>query len=93
MTDTISRPATISHWIGGQLVPGTSGRTSPVFNPATGAVQADLQLASVEELDRAVAVARRRSPRGARRPCRSARTSCSASGRCWTRGAMSWRAS
>ena len=26
----------ISHWIGGQLVAGQSGRTGPVYNPATG---------------------------------------------------------
>ena len=26
----------ISHWIDGRLSPGTSGRTAPVYNPATG---------------------------------------------------------
>src|SRR6478735_6966771 len=26
----------IAHWIDGRRTPGTSGRTSPVFNPATG---------------------------------------------------------
>ena len=29
---------TIHHLVGGQSVPGTSGRTSPVFDPATGGV-------------------------------------------------------
>ena len=48
----------ISHWIDGRVVEGTSGRTSPVFNPATGAVQANLDLASGAELDAAVAVAK-----------------------------------
>ena len=48
----------IDHWINGSLVPSASGRTSPVFNPATGEVQAQVGLASVEEVDRAVAVAK-----------------------------------
>ena len=49
---------TIDHWINGALVPSTSGRTSPVFNPATGQVQANVGLASVAEVDAAVAAAR-----------------------------------
>ena len=52
----------ISHWIDGRVVEGTSGRTSPVFNPATGAVQANLDLASVAELDTAVTVAKAAFP-------------------------------
>ena len=28
--------ARISHWIGGRIVPGESGRRGPVFNPALG---------------------------------------------------------
>ena len=47
-----------SHWIDGRAVPGTSGRTGPVYNPATGEVQAQVALASVAEVDTAVAVAR-----------------------------------
>ncbi|WP_270888864.1 CoA-acylating methylmalonate-semialdehyde dehydrogenase [Pedococcus sp. 5OH_020] len=47
----------ISHWIDGRLQEGTSGRTAPVFNPATGQQTAEVDLASVEELDRAVASA------------------------------------
>ncbi len=47
----------ISHWIDGSSVTGTSGRTSPVFDPATGKVSADLDLASVSEVDAAVASA------------------------------------
>jgi hypothetical protein len=27
----------ISHWIGGRVVEGTSGRSGPVFDPALGA--------------------------------------------------------
>jgi malonate-semialdehyde dehydrogenase (acetylating)/methylmalonate-semialdehyde dehydrogenase len=48
----------ISHWIDGAVVAGTSGRTSPVFNPATGLQSADLDLASAAEVDRAVASAK-----------------------------------
>jgi malonate-semialdehyde dehydrogenase (acetylating)/methylmalonate-semialdehyde dehydrogenase len=47
----------ISHWIDGRVVAGTSGREGPVFNPATGDTQAMVDLASAEEVDRAVAVA------------------------------------
>jgi malonate-semialdehyde dehydrogenase (acetylating)/methylmalonate-semialdehyde dehydrogenase len=48
----------ISHWIDGAETPGESGRTSPVFNPATGARTAEVDLASRDEVDRAVSVAR-----------------------------------
>ncbi|MEO6102018.1 MAG: CoA-acylating methylmalonate-semialdehyde dehydrogenase [Pseudoxanthomonas sp.] len=45
----------IEHFIGGQSVTGTSGRYGEVFDPNRGLVQARVSLASVEELDRAVA--------------------------------------
>ncbi|MBU6278956.1 MAG: CoA-acylating methylmalonate-semialdehyde dehydrogenase [Actinomycetales bacterium] len=48
----------IDHWINGTLVPSTSGRTGPVFNPATGSQQATVGLASVAEVDAAVASAK-----------------------------------
>jgi malonate-semialdehyde dehydrogenase (acetylating)/methylmalonate-semialdehyde dehydrogenase len=48
----------ISHWIDGGLVAGTSGRTSPVYNPATGLPSAEVELASTAEVDRAVASAK-----------------------------------
>ena len=38
----------IGHWIGGLAVAGTSGRTSPVYNPATGRETGAVDLASVE---------------------------------------------
>ncbi len=57
MTDTAIKPATISHWINGTSTPGTSGRTAKVYNPATGQVQALVDLASVEEINAAVAQA------------------------------------
>ncbi len=47
----------LDHLIGGESVAGTSGRTSPVYNPATGQQSAELPLASVTEVDNAVAVA------------------------------------
>ncbi len=53
---------TIDHWINGSLVPSTSGRTSPVYNPATGEQQAEVGLASVEEVDAAVASAKAAFP-------------------------------
>ena len=47
----------ISHWIGGRPVAGTSGRTAPVFNPATGVQTGAVDLASTAEVDAAVATA------------------------------------
>ncbi len=51
--------ALIHHWIDGATVAGTSGRTSPVFNPATGRQSGAVDLASVEEIDQAVQSAKR----------------------------------
>ena len=45
----------ISHLIDGQTVAGTSGNTTAVYNPATGEQTGTLDLASVEEVDLAVA--------------------------------------
>ena len=47
----------LCHFINGQRVKGTSGRFSDVMNPATGEVQGRVPLASVEELNAAVAQA------------------------------------
>jgi malonate-semialdehyde dehydrogenase (acetylating)/methylmalonate-semialdehyde dehydrogenase len=47
----------INHIIGGEEVETTSGRTSPVYNPATGDVTARVGLATVEEVDHATRVA------------------------------------
>ena len=49
---------TIDHWINGQRVAGASGNSGPVFNPATGQQQGVVALASVAEVDTAVAVAK-----------------------------------
>jgi malonate-semialdehyde dehydrogenase (acetylating) / methylmalonate-semialdehyde dehydrogenase len=48
----------ISHWIGGRLVPGESGRSGPVFNPATGQQTGEVDFATVEEVDAAVRTAK-----------------------------------
>ncbi len=47
----------IHHYIGGKLVPGESGRSGPVFDPATGVQQAEVDFASADEIDVAVAAA------------------------------------
>ncbi|WP_233555127.1 CoA-acylating methylmalonate-semialdehyde dehydrogenase [Deinococcus sp. RM] len=57
MTDTMTKPAPINHWLGGKSTPGTSGRSAKVFNPATGEVQGLVDLASRAEVDAAVAAA------------------------------------
>src|ERR1700761_8163983 len=49
----------ISHFIDGAAVKGTSGQHGEVYNPNTGEVQARVALASVEEMDAAVASALR----------------------------------
>ncbi len=49
---------TITHWIGGKPAAGSADRTSPVWNPATGAQQAEVALASTEDVDTAVQVAK-----------------------------------
>src|SRR5262245_30103079 len=41
----------ISHWLDGRVVAGTSGRTAPVYNPASGHVAAEDDLASAAEVD------------------------------------------
>jgi len=47
----------VPHWIGGRRVAGTSGRRGPVFDPATGRVAREVDFASAEEVDAAVAAA------------------------------------
>ena len=55
-------PKLIPHHIGGARVEGSSGRTSPVYNPATGEVTGSVTLASTAEVNEAVAVARKAWP-------------------------------
>ena len=52
----------ISHWIDGRVVESTSGRDAAVFNPATGEQTGAVDLASVAEVDAAVAAAKAAFP-------------------------------
>src|SRR3954467_11733556 len=61
MTETIA-PADVKpihHWIGGKSVEGTSGRSGPVWNPATGEQSGAVDFATVEEVDAAVQAAKK----------------------------------
>jgi malonate-semialdehyde dehydrogenase (acetylating)/methylmalonate-semialdehyde dehydrogenase len=48
----------VHHWIGGRRVAGTSDRTGPVYNPATGTLAREVHFASVEDVDAAVKAGR-----------------------------------
>jgi malonate-semialdehyde dehydrogenase (acetylating)/methylmalonate-semialdehyde dehydrogenase len=48
---------TINHWIDGKEVPGTSGRSGPVYDPAAGTQTAEVHLASGAEVGAAAAAA------------------------------------
>ena len=52
----------ITHWIGGEPVAGTSGRSGPVFNPARGEQTARVDFASTAEVDSAVVAAKEAFP-------------------------------
>jgi malonate-semialdehyde dehydrogenase (acetylating)/methylmalonate-semialdehyde dehydrogenase len=67
MTEIAERPGTlggavaelgrVSHWIGGRIVEGSSGRRGPVYDPATGRKAKEVDFASVDEVDAAVRAA------------------------------------
>ncbi|MBO9629664.1 MAG: aldehyde dehydrogenase family protein, partial [Shinella sp.] len=64
----------IGHFIHGKQVPGTSGRTANVFNPATGEVQAQVALANDADLQAAIDSALSAQPKwAATNPQRRAR--------------------
>ena len=64
----------IPHYISGRRVEGRSGRSSAVFNPATGEETGTLALAAAGEVDEAIAVARKSFPAwAATTPLRRAR--------------------
>jgi malonate-semialdehyde dehydrogenase (acetylating)/methylmalonate-semialdehyde dehydrogenase len=52
----------VHHWIGGRSAAGTSGRSGPVYNPATGALAREVDFASAEEVEAAVAAAKAAFP-------------------------------
>jgi malonate-semialdehyde dehydrogenase (acetylating)/methylmalonate-semialdehyde dehydrogenase len=59
---------TIQHYINGRVVSSTSGRQQDVFNPATGEVSGQVALASVEEVNTAIAAAKAAAPAWAETP-------------------------
>ncbi len=64
----------IGHFIGGEHVAGKSGRTTDVFNPATGEVEAQLAMADGSELSAAIENAKAAQPAwGATNPQKRAR--------------------
>jgi malonate-semialdehyde dehydrogenase (acetylating)/methylmalonate-semialdehyde dehydrogenase len=52
----------VGHWIAGRRVAGTSGRSGLVYDPALGRVARQVDFASVEEVDAAVAAAKAAFP-------------------------------
>jgi malonate-semialdehyde dehydrogenase (acetylating)/methylmalonate-semialdehyde dehydrogenase len=52
----------VTHWIDGAERPSTSGRTSPVFDPALGVVTKQVGLADAAEIDAAIASAKAAFP-------------------------------
>jgi malonate-semialdehyde dehydrogenase (acetylating)/methylmalonate-semialdehyde dehydrogenase len=58
----------ITHWTNGGATEGTSGRTGPVFNPATGEQTGTVPLAAAAEVDTAIAAARAAFPAWAATP-------------------------
>ncbi|MBS1176549.1 MAG: methylmalonate-semialdehyde dehydrogenase (acylating) [Proteobacteria bacterium] len=58
----------VGHYIGGCTVPGASGRQQPVYNPSTGKVARQVALASIDEVNAAVASAKAAFPAWADTP-------------------------
>jgi malonate-semialdehyde dehydrogenase (acetylating)/methylmalonate-semialdehyde dehydrogenase len=52
----------IGHWIDGRVVPSQSGRSGPVYNPATGRQTGEVGFANKAEVDLAVEAARKAFP-------------------------------
>ncbi|MBD8537492.1 CoA-acylating methylmalonate-semialdehyde dehydrogenase [Frigoribacterium sp. CFBP 8751] len=61
-TATATDRPLVAHWIDNAEVPGTSGRTAPVYDPALGVATKDVSLADASEIEAAVASARRAFP-------------------------------
>jgi betaine-aldehyde dehydrogenase len=59
MTDTAP---TVQNIIGAESVPGSSGETEPILNPATGEIIAHAPLSTAEDVDRAVQAAAKAYP-------------------------------
>ena len=63
---------TVPHYISGKTVEGQSGRFGDIYNPSTGEVQAQVQLATQDELSEAVASPWQPSKVGAQRTLKGA---------------------
>jgi malonate-semialdehyde dehydrogenase (acetylating)/methylmalonate-semialdehyde dehydrogenase len=68
MARTESPLADITHWIGGRRVGGEAGRTSEVFNPATGEVTGLVRLGDAATVDAAIEAAKAAFPAWADTP-------------------------
>ena len=68
MTSPYTSTADLTHFINGQLQPATSGRSQAVFNPTTGQVARQVQLASLDDVNAAVAAAQAAFPAWADAP-------------------------
>ena len=58
----------LTHFIDGAHVQGTSGRSQPVFNPAIGASERTVPLASTQEVNAAIAAAKAAFPAWSKTP-------------------------
>jgi malonate-semialdehyde dehydrogenase (acetylating)/methylmalonate-semialdehyde dehydrogenase len=58
----------VGHFIGGRVVPGSGGRSQPVYNPALGSVAREVVLGSAADVDAAVAAAQAAFPAWADTP-------------------------
>jgi malonate-semialdehyde dehydrogenase (acetylating) / methylmalonate-semialdehyde dehydrogenase len=58
----------IGHFIGGRMLPGQSGRTGDIFNPASGELAAKVALGGAAEVDLAVSAAAKAWPAWAATP-------------------------
>lgn len=54
--------STLTHFVGGEHRQGTSGNFADVFDPSTGAVRAQVPIASKEEVEGAIAIAEAAQP-------------------------------
>jgi malonate-semialdehyde dehydrogenase (acetylating)/methylmalonate-semialdehyde dehydrogenase len=65
---TLAAAAVVGHFVGGRVVPGTSGRSQPVYHPARGTVARQVALGDAADVDAAVAAARAAFPAWADTP-------------------------
>ena len=58
MTALYALETTVSHWIGGQIYRGSDSKTQDVYNPATGEVVRQVEIATAATVQLAIAAAR-----------------------------------